>query len=220
MATALSAPVETEEPAVDGAVTVRRPERRTWVLVLLAVVTLAVGYAGGLLTPGLRAPGETSAEAGFARDMSRHHAQAVEMAMVAWAKASSEDIRKIGYDMALTQQNQIGQMQRWLQEWNLLPTGSEPAMAWMPGEPVPLTDGLMPGMATGEEIRALHDATGPEVDRLFLQMMIKHHLGGIHMADGLLEISDRSEVVALAQTMKTLQQKEITELTRLQRELS
>jgi uncharacterized protein (DUF305 family) len=218
MATALSDPANGVDPAANE--TGERPERRTtWVLVLLSVVTLAIGYAGGLLTPGLRAPGETSAEAGFARDMSRHHAQAVEMAMVAWAKASSNDVRQIGYDMALTQQSQIGQMQRWLEEWDLLPTGSRPAMTWMPGEPIPLTDGLMPGMATGDEIRALHEASGPEVDRLFLELMIKHHLGGIHMADGLIEVSDRSEVVSLAEAMKTLQQKEINELTRLQREL-
>ena len=37
------------------------------------------GYAGGLLTPPLTRPGDDSVEAGFARDMTTHHAQAVEM---------------------------------------------------------------------------------------------------------------------------------------------
>lgn len=184
-------------------------------LAMAAVLLLGVGWTAATLAAG-RTPGENSAEAGFARDMSRHHAQAVEMAMVAYAKGQDPAIRQLGYDMALTQQAQIGHMQRWLQEWDLLPTGSRPAMEWMPDGVGVDANGLMPGMATREEIIRLYEAEGAEVDRLFIELMIKHHIGGVHMADGVLDASDRAEVVRMAEAMKQAQQKEINELRKLQ----
>jgi uncharacterized protein (DUF305 family) len=80
---------------------------------------------------GLEAPTEDSAEAGFARDMMVHHAQAVQMAEIVRDKTESEEIRTMAADIALTQQAQIGQMQGWLAVWGLPATGREPAMTWM-----------------------------------------------------------------------------------------
>ncbi|MBX7265427.1 DUF305 domain-containing protein [Micromonospora sp. Llam7] len=205
-------PAERTDPARPGR-SVRTLRYLT--LALTALLLLGAGWTAATLTTD-RTPGEESAEAGFARDMSRHHAQAVEMAMLAYAKGQDPAIRQIGYDMALTQQAQIGHMQRWLQEWELLPTGSRPAMEWMPDGVRVDQDGLMPGMATREEITQLHEAQGAEVDRLFIRLMIDHHLGGVHMADGLLKVSDRPEVVRLAQASKQAQQKEINELRKLE----
>ncbi|MGC5054108.1 DUF305 domain-containing protein [Micromonospora sp. DT48] len=211
-------PTATQEapPAERNGTDLHRSPRllRYLTLVMAAVLLLGVGWTAATLTAN-RTPGDESAEAGFARDMSRHHAQAVEMAMIAYAKGQDPAIRQLGYDMALTQQAQIGHMQRWLQEWDLLPTGTRPAMEWMP-DAVPVgPDGLMPGMATREEITQLHEAQGAAVDQLFVKLMIKHHLGGVHMADGLLKVSDRAEVVRMAEAMKQTQQKEINELRRM-----
>ncbi|MEU3454502.1 DUF305 domain-containing protein [Micromonospora sp. NPDC006766] len=197
----------------------RRALYRAPLLALAAVLIFVLGYGAGVVAPPVRTPGDTSAEAGFARDMSRHHAQAVEMAMIAYADSPTPAIQQMAYDMALTQQNQIGQMQRWLQEWRLMPTGSEPAMTWMPDGVQVGADGLMPGMATSEQIDQLRKARAAEVDRLFLDLMIKHHLGGIHMADGVLKRTHRDEVVELASAMKRNQQQEITQLREYQQEL-
>ncbi|GIJ28489.1 DUF305 domain-containing protein [Micromonospora qiuiae] len=214
MATALQDP--SVEERTGPAEASRSPRLlRYLTLALAALLLLGVGWTAATLVAG-RTPGENSPEAGFARDMARHHAQAVEMAMIAYAKGQDPAIRQIGYDMALTQQGQIGQMQRWLQEWNLLPTGSRPAMEWMPDGITVDNNGLMPGMATREQITQLHEAQGAEVDRLFIELMIKHHIGGVHMADGVLKASDRPEVVRMAEAMKLSQQKEINELRKLQ----
>ncbi|MEU9509542.1 DUF305 domain-containing protein [Micromonospora sp. NPDC048170] len=205
-------PVVEEDP-----VTKHQPSRvlRYLTLAVAALLLLGLGWTAAILTTG-RTPSDTSVEAGFARDMSRHHAQAVEMAMVAYAKGADPAVRQVGYDMALTQQAQIGQMQRWLQEWELLPTGSRPAMAWMSDGAQVGPDGLMPGMATREQIIELHEARGSDVDRIFLELMIMHHLGGIHMADAALAASDRPEVIKMAEAMKRLQQQEVTEMRQLQ----
>jgi uncharacterized protein (DUF305 family) len=46
-------------------------------------------------------------------------------------------------------------------------------------------DMLMPGMLTPEEMSRLDKARGPEWDRLFLEGMIRHHVGALEMVDAL-----------------------------------
>ncbi|NJP32194.1 DUF305 domain-containing protein [Micromonospora thermarum] len=184
----------------------------TLAVALAVVVGLLLGYAGGLLTPRLTQPGDASVEAGFARDMTTHHAQAVEMGLIAFQRGTDQEVRTIGGDIALAQQGDIGAMQTWLRSWELDPTGSQPRMAWMPDGTRMVRDGLMPGMATSEQMAQLREAQGKELDVLFLDLMIKHHIGGIHMVDALLDASDEPDVVQAAQTMKNTQQTELTNL--------
>jgi uncharacterized protein (DUF305 family) len=188
------------------------PRRRALLLgALVAVFALTVGYLGGLLTPSFRAPDDNSPEAGFARDMSTHHAQAVEMAMTAWKRSTDPEVQQIAYDIATVQENQIGIMQTWLKDWHLLPTGSRPKMAWMPnGAKELLPDGRMPGMATDAEIQQLEKSTGTPEDILFCQLMLRHHLGGIHMASTVISLAHDGVVVDLATTMRNNQQGEVT----------
>jgi uncharacterized protein (DUF305 family) len=180
---------------------------------LVAVVALAIGYLGGLLTPSLTRPGDDSPEAGFARDMSTHHAQAVEMAMIAWQKTTDPEIGQMAYDIATVQQGQIGVMQTWLKDWHLLPTGTRPKMAWMPnGTKELLPDGRMPGMATDAEMKQLGGATGKQLDILFCQLMLRHHLGGIHMVSAILSLTHDRDVTDLATPMRDGQQNEVTRM--------
>ena len=187
------------------------PRRRALLLgALAAVVALLIGYGAGLLTARPSTPGDNSPEAGFARDMSAHHAQAVEMAMIAWQKSTNPDVREMAYNIATGQQAQIGIMQTWLLDWHLLPTGTRPKMAWMPdGTKELLPDGRMPGMATDAELNQLRTLTGQPLDVLFCQLMLRHHLGGIHMASAILSVSHNRQVVDLATTMKNNQQGEV-----------
>ncbi|HEV2744389.1 MAG TPA: DUF305 domain-containing protein, partial [Rubrobacter sp.] len=150
-------------------------------------------------------PGDGSAEAGFARDMSVHHAQAVEMAEIVRDKTESEEVRLMATDMALTQQGQIGRMQGWLGSWNLPATGAEPAMSWM-GHP---TEGRMPGMASPEEIERLQKASPEEADKMFFRLMIPHHQAAVPMAEAVIEETDRPEVENLARAIAATQPGEV-----------
>ena len=152
-----------------------------------------------------RLPGNDSAEAGFARDMMVHHAQAVEMAEIVRDKTESEEVRILASDISLTQQAQIGIMQGWLAVWGLPVTGTEPAMAWM-GHP---TEGRMPGMANPEEVNRLRNAPPEEADAMFLRLMIPHHQAAIPMAEAVLEETDRPEVEQLAVAIVASQRSEI-----------
>ena len=167
--------------------------------VVVAVVIAMIGFTVGALTSRPDHPNEGSAEVGFARDMSAHHGQAVEMGMIAFQNATLPEVRTLGGDIAMTQESQVGMMQTWLKEWGVGPNGSTPPMSWMPEGQQSLNGNLMPGMATREEIAKLKAAKGTDLDILFLQYMLRHHLGGIHMVDGVLAKNPSPEVRELAE---------------------
>jgi uncharacterized protein (DUF305 family) len=201
------------------------PRVRTIAAVVAAVVLAAVAYVAGVITPALRAPGDNSAEAGFARDMSVHHGQAVHMSLVLIAAPAltgdqrtvdaSTEIRSIALDIATSQQEQIGEMSAWLRDWHLSPNGSQPRMAWMPDGPTELRDGLMPGMASSAELDELDTLKGKAKYVGFCQLMLRHHLGGVHMVEGVLNLSHDQEVRRLAAAMLAGQQREINALQTL-----
>jgi uncharacterized protein (DUF305 family) len=209
--------LETASPDV-----VQRSPRRLYLVLgaFAAVLILAAGFALGYLIPTLTRPGDNSADAGFARDMSVHHAQAVEMGMYAFRTSADQEIQILGYDIATTQQYQIGVMQSWLDEWHLSYSSSSPKMSWMTdGKSALLPDGRMPGMATTDELNKLKASTGKQFDILFCQLMLRHHLGGVHMADEAITLAKDSRVKTLAEAIKLGQQKEITQLTAKLKEL-
>ncbi len=180
--------------------------RRFGAFAAIALLALLAGAAVFVYQLIPRPPGETSAEAGFLRDMSDHHAQAVEMALILHDRTADGELQMITTDIAMTQQGQIGTMQGWLDLWDLSPTGDDPPMAWMDH---PITDGLMPGMATAEEIEQLRTLSVDQAEIRFLQLMIRHHQGGVKMAEALLARSDQDEVTTLARGIVASQQGEI-----------
>jgi uncharacterized protein (DUF305 family) len=203
----------TTESSLDSPPTAPELRRRRvgpiWLVVIL-VFGLVAGGLGGYLLAQPHNPGDDSAEAGFLRDMSTHHAQAVEMSMIAHANSDNPAVVSLAGDIALTQHQQIGYMQAWLRDWNLSPTGTQPAMAWMPDSAGAVVNGLMPGMATPDQLAKLRVAKGTELDVEFLTLMRQHHLGGIHMAQEIVALSKNTNVTWLAQTMVTGQQAELT----------
>jgi uncharacterized protein (DUF305 family) len=172
-------------------------------LVLAVVAVLAASAALALLFAS-QPPGNDSAEAGFARDMIVHHGQAVQMAEIIRDKTNSDDMKLLAADISLTQQGQVGIMQGWLGAWGLPITGEEPAMAWM-GHP---TDGLMPGMATPEEISRLSQLPPDRADVFFLRLMIAHHEAAMPMGQAILKRTDEPEVRELAKAIENSQRVE------------
>ena len=157
--------------------------------VLLAVIGVAMLVLGGALAVGLgigreATPTADSVDAGFSRDMATHHVQAVEMANLAADRSTDSEVRQLAFDIAELQQNQAGRMQGWLSLWGVLPTGGTP-MSWMGSGHAGHSasdDGLMPGMATEDELTELRSLSSREFDVRFLQLMIRHHQGGSDMA--------------------------------------
>jgi uncharacterized protein (DUF305 family) len=210
-----------------------RPGQRTALLVIGLIGAIALGFALGFLArlpledTGTAVPEAGSVDVGFSQDMSVHHSQAVEMSAIALTNATDPAVRSLAYDILTTQQNQLGQMQGWLTLWDqpALPSGGY--MGWMKSEH---SDGhdhgstesahmgsmtKMPGMASSEDMAALRQATGPAVDVLYLQLMLRHHQGGLPMMEYAAQHASEDAVRGLAQTMVDTQQSEATVMTNM-----
>jgi uncharacterized protein (DUF305 family) len=184
----------------------RAPAVSRWAPTVAALAIVAALVAAFLIGFTLRRPpGEHSVEAGFARDMIVHHDQAVAMALTIRDRTDDPHVKTLATDILLTQENQIGQMLGWLNVWGLPATGEDLPMTWM-GHP---TSGLMPGMASPEEMAGLADLTGEAADAEFLRLMIQHHQGGIAMAEAALARSGNAQVRTLAGAIVASQQVEI-----------
>ena len=140
------------------------------------IVPQRPGDAARTATPGERVGQWTSAPSAadvvFAENMIPHHRQALEMTALAPNRTGTALVRAVAGQIALTQRPEITIMSDWLAAL---------------GRPVPAghahrggRDGY--GMATEQELKALRAAKGAAFDRLFLELMIRHHEGAVKMA--------------------------------------
>lgn len=203
----------------------RWQKRVLLILAGIAVVALfALVFTAGRVSAGPSYPDAGSADAGFARDMQVHHNQAVEMSMIVRDNTEDETLRSIAYDIALTQQQQAGQMYAWLEEWGLPQSDPQPRMEWMADAgghagmdmgsgadagSMLMPDGLMPGMATAAQLDELRAARGEDAERLYLTLMIAHHEAGVDMAAAGAELAETDQVRTLSTKIESGQQAEI-----------
>jgi uncharacterized protein (DUF305 family) len=113
----------------------------------------------------------------FVRDMLHHHSQAIEMTGYVDERSTDADVRMLAERMDVSQTDEIGQLEKWLQ------TRGEPARD--PDAAHEHTPASMPGLLTEDELAQLKDAKGDAFDVLFLEFMIRHHQGAIQMVEEL-----------------------------------
>ncbi|MFI8568870.1 DUF305 domain-containing protein [Rhodococcus sp. NPDC078407] len=219
------------EPTVDPSTVPSEAKRsqRTTLVALALIAVLAIGFAVGFLVgnpfrDGDSSPAADSVDVGFAQDMTVHHNQAIEMAAVALTNAPDQAVKSLAFDMLTSQQNQVGQMQGWLALWDRAPISTDGYMTWMteddshghsmggmsmePGSADPTR--AMPGMASSAELAELRQATGTDVDVMFLQLMLRHHEGGLAMMEYARIHAQSPAVINLAESMVATQTSEST----------
>jgi uncharacterized protein (DUF305 family) len=209
--------------------------QRVLIFSAAALAILLVGAAIGMLVTLATAdsqnvPAADSVDVGFAQDMTTHHLQAISMA--AWTRDHTTDpiVKTLAFDIEGTQTGQVGRFAGYLELWGQPDTRppDRQAMSWMataaggahshggmdnhpgmqPGE-------LMPGMATQEELAKLRKQTGKDLDVYFLQLMIRHHTGGLSMASYGQEHAAESAIRNLAKTIVVGQTAEVQYMTSL-----
>jgi uncharacterized protein (DUF305 family) len=213
--------VATEEPVVASGPARRRPLVVGLVAVLAVAALLVAGGVGWLARGdgGSSAMSATSVDAGFARDMSTHHTQAVTMAGYERDNTTNASLKILAFDIETSQYFQLGQMQGWLDGWDLGRESSVPEMAWMGHTDKLESDGLMPGMATPAQMTTLQKMHGKALDIFFLQLMIHHHQGGLPMAQYAADHAKSSYVQTLAKAMVSVQSNEIVQMEQILRHL-
>ena len=198
-----------EAPVVDA-------RRKPLLMVLIAVAAILAVVLAGFIGYGLRStgsastPSASSVDAGFARDMSTHHQQAITMAAYTRDNTTDPAIKILAYDIESSQEFQVGEMQGWLDSWGLSRESPTP-MSWMTGHHLE-ADGLMPGMATPAQVSKLLTLHGEALNIFFLQLMLHHHQGGVEMAQYAQLHATTDYVRTLAGSMFAAQSNEILEM--------
>lgn len=164
--------------------------------------------------PAAGDPGASTAPAGdfndadvtFATQMIPHHQQAVQMASMAGYNATTPEVKKLAAAIAAAQDPEIKTMSGWLTRWDKpVPSPSHGGHAMAE----------MPGMMTEDEMSDLGDTSGAMFDRLWTEMMIKHHKGAVTMARTEQTAGKYADAIALAKKIETDQNREIATMQRL-----
>lgn len=184
------------------------------VIPLVLSAALGAGVYAWVADPGETSPPLLSdSDIGFAQDMATHHQQAVTMTDML-AGDTPPALNALAEQIRFTQLAEIGQMTGWLQLAGA-PIGAAEPMAWM-------MDGhtdhgqhamAMPGMASPGELTRLQRSTGRTNHILFLELMIRHHQGGITMAGHTARNSTDDTIRTAAAVMVAEQTEEIQVMT-------
>jgi len=137
-----------------------------------------------------------SSEREFIEGMIPHHQEAVDTAKeVIDRGGSTPEIRQLVEDIVVAQEAEIAAMKQWYEDWY--------------GEPYTDNGDYMPMM------RELEDLSGAELDRVFLEDMIGHHMGAIMMARSVQPYIEHDEIAELTQAIVSTQSAEIAQMRQM-----
>ena len=145
------------------------------------------------------------ADVEFAQGMIPHHEQAIEMADIALdpTVGASDQVKDLATRIKGAQDPEIQLLTGWLTAW-----GQPLAMDTSEGHEM----STMEGMMSADEMDALAAAKGPDFDKLWQEMMIRHHTGAIAMAQAEKANGSNPDAIALAGQIIAAQQAEIDEM--------
>ncbi|MBF6355735.1 DUF305 domain-containing protein [Nocardia higoensis] len=204
-------------------------ERRSWRVRVAALAAAMVCVAAGVLIGWFaRGDGGAGASGGeqvmladadiaFAQQMSAHHQQALTMVEMLGPDAAPE-VRAAAEQIRISQWREVGTLTGWLELVGapVQPTveqGAHDGHGGHGGDGEAGAVSGMAGMASDEELTRLYHAPGPAREVLFLQLMIRHHQGGVDMAAAGAQATDSAAVRARALSMLNGQQQEISTLS-------
>lgn len=131
-----------------------------------------------------------TSERAFIVGMIPHHQEAVDTAKEVIARGgTTPEIAQLVENIVVAQEQEIAEMKAWHADWY--------------NEPYRDTGDYQPMM------RELADLSGSELDRVFLEDMIMHHMGAIMMAESVQPYIEHAEVAELSRTIISTQAEEI-----------
>ena len=194
----------------------------------LMTITLMIGYASvnaevPILQPG--APGDptkeldpetaiaiadssyTAADVEFLQGMIVHHYQAFLMSEMAPSRTNNQTILDLAGRIDASQIDEIDFMENWLTErGKSVPDPTQTGHAH---------HHKMMGMATPEQMNKLEASNSTDFDRLYLNLMIRHHDGAIDMVDRLNEFPGSAYDPQLYEFVTDLENDQAVEIERM-----
>jgi len=173
----------------------------------LALTAVALFVAVGIGLTFFQASGADDDSSEFNRNdvmfmnmMVVHHEQAIEMAELSQNRTNNRNILELSENISEAQSRENRQMRKWMNSLGY-ETGNHHRMA---------------GMATQSEMQRLEGSNGSDFDRLFAELMIEHHRGGIEMARNFRRNGQHTELRQMQTQMIETQQREIQKMQKWQ----
>jgi len=191
--------------------------------IILAMMTMNVNANVPILQPG--SPGEptkeldpntaiaianssyTSADVEFMQGMIVHHYQAFLMSEMATTRTNNQTILDLAGRIDVSQTDEINYMNSWLSD--RAQSIPDPTMNDH------MHDHKMMGMATPEQMGQLEASNSIDFDRLYLNLMIKHHDGAIQMVERLNEFPGSAYDPQLYEFVTDLENDQAVEIERM-----
>lgn len=129
-----------------------------------------------------------ASEEEFLVNMLPHHQEAIDTAKIIVAKTENTALKKIAEAIISGQSTEVTTMKGWLASW--YPNST------MKTEYMPM-------------MRDLSKLSAHDLDDVFMEDMIKHHEGAVHMAEEVLDVTQRPEIVKMAKDIILVQNAEI-----------
>lgn len=153
----------------------------------------------------------------FMTGMIVHHAQALVMSSFAEANGASPTIQVLAARIINAQNDEIHIMQEWLRKRNqtvphIMIQGNSRMMHGTEHH-------HMPGMLSDVQLHELETATGQDFDALFLEYMIMHHEGAVHMVQELFNTDGALTGDATYRLAADIHVDQRTEISRMQQML-
>lgn len=137
-----------------------------------------------------------SSEREFIEGMIPHHQEAVDTAKEVIERGGTTlEIKQLVENIVLAQEAEIAEMKQWYEDWY--------------GEVYKDNGEYAPMM------RDLKNLSGVELDRIFLEDMIGHHMGAIMMAQSVQPYIEHAEIAELTEAIVSTQSAEIAQMRQM-----
>ena len=150
------------------------------------------GWQPGWMMSNLMHRSAVASEYAYVTEMVAHHLEAVAAARQL-ERSPRAEMREFGAAIVASQSAQIDQMEQWLSDWFPSRSGQADYQPMM---------------------RDLTGLSGDQLDRVFLEDMVGHHMGAVMMSQRLLMsgVANHEQVEVLAQTIRDDQHAEIFQM--------
>lgn len=141
-----------------------------------------------------------SSEKEFITEMIPHHQEAVDTAKEVLARgATTPEIKTLLENIVTAQEKEITDMKSWYEAWYGVPY--QPSGNYKP------------------MMRDLSKLNGKDIDKVFLEDMVMHHMGAIMMAQSVQSYIEHDEIRVLTEAITSSQTEEINQMRQLRVEL-
>ena len=147
----------------------------------------------------------TGADIMFLQMMIPHHQQAIDMSNLALTRSKNSELLDLAKKIKSAQSAEIVQMKAWLKD-----AGASEDMGHSMHD--------MGGMLSDAEMADLKAASGTTFDKLWLNGMIGHHDGALHMTNMIID-ADNAELKAFGEGIIKVQTAEIAQMKEMLKKL-